>query len=146
VSLFDIPATVFDALGMNTQDVGRPVFSVREDEKRPRFAYPLDIKKSNRQGDKELSRCPLKFSERLPWLFHATFFVGADCGSAGGAFEYEINGDAQNPLSWKTTYQFLRLHKGKTNIDPIEYQSRANELSEHLDDPERYNIREWSKK
>lgn len=38
VSLFDIPATVFDALGMNTPDGGRPVFSVREDEKRPRFA------------------------------------------------------------------------------------------------------------
>ena len=23
----------------------------------------------------ELSRCPLKFSERLPWLSHAAFFV-----------------------------------------------------------------------
>lgn len=33
----------------------------------------------------ELSRCPLKFSEWLPWLFHAAFFVGADCGSACSA-------------------------------------------------------------
>ena len=40
-----------------------------------------------RNGDEkaELSRCPLKFSERLPWLSHAAFFFGADCGSACSA-------------------------------------------------------------
>ena len=33
----------------------------------------------------ELSRYPLKFSEWLPWLFHAAFVVGADCVSACSA-------------------------------------------------------------
>jgi len=30
----------------------------------------------------ELSRYPLKFPEWLPWLSHAAFVVGADCGVA----------------------------------------------------------------
>ena len=34
---------------------------------------------------RELSRCPLKVSEWLPWLFHAAFFVEADCGSTCSA-------------------------------------------------------------
>lgn len=34
---------------------------------------------------KELSRRPLKFSEWLPWLFYAAFFVEADYGSACSA-------------------------------------------------------------
>jgi hypothetical protein len=43
VSLFDIPATVFDALEMDTHGVGRPVFSVKEDEARRRLTYARSV-------------------------------------------------------------------------------------------------------
>lgn len=113
VSLFDIPATVFDALGMNTENVGRSVFSVRHDENRSRFAYPLEKKEKRGQGERN------------------------------GAFEYIINGDAQNPLSWKPTYYFLRAGHGKVQIEPGEYQAKAKLLSDYLYGPERYNIDQW---
>ncbi len=39
VSLFDIPATVFEALNLDAPTVGRSVFSINESEKRKRFSY-----------------------------------------------------------------------------------------------------------
>jgi hypothetical protein len=39
VSLFDIPATIFSALGISTRDNGRSVFSIHENEARIRYAY-----------------------------------------------------------------------------------------------------------
>lgn len=110
VSLFDIPATVFCALDLSTHNIGSPVFSVLENERRSRFVYFQVPKRKGLRSDK------------------------------GGALEYKIEGDVNEIKSWNFNYGFLKPGKGKILIDQAEYESRSKSILELVNNTNIFEI------
>lgn len=112
VSLLDIPATVFDALGLPTHNVGRPVFSVPADAKRKRHAYLLDL--SPKTGAKSI-------------------------GKFRGALEFEVDGNVHNTSSWKPTSFILGDKKGRVLIDADLYDAKIDYALKYMSNMKRFD-------
>lgn len=110
VSLFDVPATVFAAVGLPAAGEGRSVFRVAENARRVREAYALALTPDN------------------------------PAAGESGAFIYRVDGDVADPAAWQVQGDMLKLHRGRVPVPPAQLAEALADLDRFLGNMARFSI------
>lgn len=112
VSLFDVPATVFEATGLEYPGQARSAFRVPEDARRVRETYA-----------------------RIPGKDNASEFQS-------GAFIYTVDGNVHDPAAWKRQPALLLAGKGRVPVRLEDMDETLTALRKHLGDTSRHIIKD----
>lgn len=110
VSLFDVPATVLQAVRLPAPADGRSVFGVKEGERRPRHAYSLALSPED------------------------------PAAAESGALVYRVDGDVADPAAWKLEPAMLRLRQGQVAVPAHELADAEAALGAFLRNMNRFAI------